>query len=187
MMNLAASKTRTQFPLSFKKVWKKTTGSLIASIILIPVIIGIAWILGFSLDIHSGWIWIISTGLIIFVLISLLLTFLYQRWYFAVYFYELTDDFIIIRKGPITPHEITVPYERIQDVYVDQDILDRIYGIYDVHISSATLTSGWFAHIDGVEKPAADGLRQAILSTVSKKIGRNITPPQPPANEPANH
>ena len=101
------------------------------------------------------------------------LVYLYQRWYYAVYFYDLTPDFIQIKKGPITPKEITIPYERIQDIYVDQDLLDRIFGLYDVHLSSATISSGMEAHIDGVEKSAADGLRKMLLETVQQKISKN--------------
>lgn len=94
----------------------------------------------------------------------------FQIWYFQVYFYDLTDDFIIIRKRVITPREITIPYERVQDIYVDQDLFDRIFGLYDVHLSSATISSGMEAHIDGVEKTAADGLRKIILEKVTEKI-----------------
>ena len=111
-------------------------------------------------------------GLLFLLALIVLLTFLYQRWYYAVYFYDLTPDYIIIRKGPITPREIIIPYERIQDVYVDQDILDRMLGLFDVHLSSATVASGQQAHIDGVEKAAADGLRALLLTTVSQKIGK---------------
>ena len=121
---------------------------------------------------------VVPWGLLIFIVIIILaviffLTYLYQRWYFATYFYDLTSDFVQIKKGPITPREITIPYERIQDVYVDQDLLDRIFGLYDVHISSATSASGTQAHIDGVEKQAADGLREALLETVKQRIGKN--------------
>ena len=101
------------------------------------------------------------------------MTYLYERWYFAVYFYDLTPDFIQIKKGPITPREITIPYERIQDVYVDQDLFDRIFGLYDVHLSSATASSGMEAHIDGVEKQAAEGLRAILLETIKQRISKN--------------
>ena len=104
------------------------------------------------------------------------MVYLYQKWYFAVYFYDLTPDFIQIKKGPITPKEITIPYERIQDIYVDQDILDRLFGLYDVHLSSATVTSGIEAHIDGLEKKEADGLKTVLLDTVKQKIGRKDIP-----------
>lgn len=187
-MAIAMSKTREKFPLSIKKVLKKTiAGSLIWAIILL--VVG-----GFSIlniisramapvrVVESNFF---STALTIFIVVLALiivLIYLYQLWYYNVYFYDLTDDYVIIKKGPITPREITIPYERIQDVYVDQDILDRIFGLYDVHLSSATISSGMAAHIDGVEKQAADGLRGVLLETVSRKIGRNKTQSMPPTN-----
>ena len=94
-------------------------------------------------------------------------------WYYQVYYYELTDDFITIRKRVFTPTEITIPYERIQDVNVDQDILDRAYGLYDVHLTSATVSSAMEAHIDGVEKEAAGGLRDKILNKLQEKINKS--------------
>lgn len=122
-------------------------------------------------------------GFLFLIILMIPLVYLYQRWYFAVYFYDLTNDFIQIKKDPITPREITIPYERIQDIYVDQDLLDRIFGLYDVHLSSATISSGIAAHIDGVEKQAADGLRAILLQTtkerISKNRGQNVIPNSP--------
>jgi membrane protein YdbS with pleckstrin-like domain len=112
-------------------------------------------------------------GIVLFIPTIILIEYFYERWYFETYFYDLTPEFVQIKKGVITSREITVPYERIQDVYVDQDICDRIFGLYDVHISSATFASGALAHIDGVEKQAADGLRSFLLETVKQKIGKN--------------
>lgn len=179
-MQIAYSKTREQFPLSIKKVLKKTIAGSLAWIILLLIIYPIV-IFGFfsvpGLQQYSFVASFIMVGLVALLFLVMFITGLYQYWYYSVYFYDLTEDYIVIRKGPITPREITIPYERIQDVYVDQDILDRIFGLYDVHLSSATITSGMEAHIDGVEKPAADGLRAFILQTVSRKIGKNITQP----------
>ena len=173
-MQIAYSKTREQFPLSYKKIIKKTIGSTIAYAILLLVIWGIiTFALGSAGQEFLNWIGLASFGFLVLLIIIFLLTYLYQRWYFAVYFYDLTPDFIQIKKGPITPREITLPYERIQDVYVDQDLLDRIFGLYDVHLSSATASSGMEAHIDGVEKQAAQGLREILLQTVKERISKN--------------
>lgn len=90
----------------------------------------------------------------------------YVHYYIKTYFYADEDDFITIRKGPITPAEIHVQYAKIQDVYVDQDLLDRLFGIYDVHISSATYSSGIEAHIDGVSKESAEGLKNLFLNKI---------------------
>lgn len=172
------SKTREQFPLSERKIWKKTiSGTFVFSILLLLVWIFIGVITNTedpSLGISTDDIFKIATiSIFIFWFIIFYLVYLYQKWYFSTYFYDFTEDFIIIKKGPITPQEITIPYERIQDVYVDQDLLDRIFGIYDVHLSSATISSGMAAHIDGVEKISADGLKEVLLKTVQSKITRS--------------
>lgn len=80
------------------------------------------------------------------------------------------------------PREISIPYERVQDVYVDQDLWDRIFHLYDVHLSTATWTSGMEAHIDGVESDAANGLREVLLKTIGEKIHKKPTVQAP--NEP---
>ncbi len=181
-MKIATSKTREQFPLSPKKIFKKTLASSLGLIILAgAVIIGLI-IAYFQVESSpgSGYLLLAVFGVLILFLIWVLLIYLYQRWYFAVYYYDLDPDYIVIKKGPITPHEITIPYERIQDVYVDQDLLDRILGLYDVHLSSATISSGMAAHIDGVERASADGLRAKLLATVGERISKK-KPPAPPA------
>jgi len=173
-MKIAYSKTREQFPLSYKKIIKKTIASTIKITILLLVIWGFLASMIISIDPEMiNWLKMVLFGILGPLFLFILLTYLYQRWYFAVYFYDLTPDFIQIKKGPITPREITIPYERVQDVYVDQDLLDRIFGLYDVHLSSATISSGMEAHIDGLEKQAAEGLRNILLQTVQQKISKN--------------
>jgi membrane protein YdbS with pleckstrin-like domain len=180
-MQIAQSRTREQFPLSPKKIFKKTLASTLVWIILALIIWGVlAATLSSGTD-TGGWLAISTVGIFGFLFFIILVTWLYQRWYYAVYFYDLTSDYIVIKKGPITPQEITIPYERIQDVYVDQDLLDRMLGLYDVHLSSATISSGMQAHIDGVEKPASDGLRAMLLQTVNERISRKRVPTPPPS------
>lgn len=120
----------------------------------------------------SGAFFIALLVLVALAAATILVNYLYQSWYFDTYYYDLHPDYIVIRKNPITPREITIPYERIQDVYVDQDIFDRLFGLFDVHLSSATISSGMEAHIDGLEKPTADGLRAALLQIVGQRISK---------------
>jgi len=182
-MQIAQSKTREQFPLSVKKVLKKTVAGTLVWAILLLIIWGVlAFALRSSTETGS-WFGITTIGIFGLLFFIILIVYLYQRWYYAVYFYDLTPDYIVIKKGPITPREITIPYERVQDVYVDQDLLDRIFGLYDVHLSSATISSGMEAHIDGVEKPAADGLRAMLLQTVNERISKKRVPIPPQAQQ----
>jgi membrane protein YdbS with pleckstrin-like domain len=173
-MQIAQSKTREQFPLSYKKIIKKTIVSTIFYAILLLVVGGfIIFSSGSSGQNIFDWFGAAVVGFVCLLFLIFILEYFYQRWYFAVYFYDLTPDFIQIKKGCITPREITIPYERIQDVYVDQDLFDRLFGLYDVHLSSATAASGMEAHIDGVEKQSAEGLREILLETVKQRIGKN--------------
>lgn len=170
-MQLAMSKTREKYPLSPRKVWKKTLNSMIG--LTIAALLG-SVLLSLSLVANraSEYVPLLLIGIAFIYILSALLTYLYQQWYYAVYFYDLHEDYIVIKKGPITPREITIPYERIQDVYVDQDLMDRMFGLYDVHLSSATASSGMAAHVDGLEKAAADGLRADLLHIVGTRISK---------------
>lgn len=174
-MEIAQSNTRNSFPLSTLKPIKKTiTGSIALVFIFIFVIGFIAAFLLKRFTVNSSLSSsLIILGLIIFILI-IIIEYIYQIWYFETYFYDLTDNFVIIRKGVFGKKEITTGYNRIQDVYMDQDILDRIFGLFDVHLSTATITSGMEAHIDGLDKTSADGLKTALLSKV-QSVG-NVVP-----------
>ena len=96
----------------------------------------------------------------------------YVRAYIRSYYYDAGESFITIRKGVFAPTEIHVQYQKIQDVYVDQDIVDRLMGLYDVHIASATMSSGIEAHIDGVERETAEAIKTFFLGSIQ---GKNMT------------
>ena len=162
---------REQYPLSSKKVTKKTIIGTFGFLVWLLMVYAITWV---ALIFGTGeFAFPLTTlGFVAVVPIIIVLDYLYQRWYFAAYFYDLNPDYLVIRKGTITSQEITVPYERFQDVYVDQDILDRIFGLYDVHIASASISSGIEAHIDGLGTQAAEQLRMLLLQKVRERITR---------------
>lgn len=91
----------------------------------------------------------------------------YHILYFFSYFYDVDDKNMHIRKGVVAKKEITLPFSRITDVYIDQDMLDVIFGLYDVHMSSPTEQSGRFAHIDGIDKRGAVQLRALLLDRIN--------------------
>jgi putative membrane protein len=169
------SQIQQQYPLSPKKFWKKIIEK---TLVLFIVLILIAGVIGLIVDAASqkpnhNWLAGTALGILIGLLIYFVLLFLpyalYVRAYIRRYYYDLNADFITIKKGVFAPTEIHVQYTKIQDVYVDQDILDRIMGLYDVHIASATVTSGMEAHIDGVDHEAAEGLKNLLLSKIKNQ------------------
>jgi putative membrane protein len=158
-----------QHPLSPRKFWKKMIeklGALYIIGIIVAVVILIIIFSAGGTD-ASMILWgVLGLGLVILLLISFLYGW-YVKVYIRRYYYDGEEHFITIKKGVFAPTEIHVQWQKIQDVYVDQDILDRIMGLYDVHIASATASSGIEAHIDGVEEAAAEGLKKFLLNKVS--------------------
>jgi membrane protein YdbS with pleckstrin-like domain len=183
-----------QFPLSPRKFWKKIFSRLIGFFVIAALFGGLTIIPLYAI-IFTGPSEANSTNLIVMlvaVVAGLILYFLmilpyawYIKAYIKRYYYSGEDHFITIKKGVFTPAEIHVQWQKIQDVYVDQDLLDRIMGLYDVHIASATAASGIEAHIDGVDQAAAQGLKEFLLNKVSN-AGRNYSQlqTQPIQNQP---
>lgn len=179
---------QAQYPLSPKKFLKKLIPTLFPSLVFAAILGGFAG--GFEAILDASVSTIILTGILVALLSFIAIVVLYS-WYFKAfirsYYYEGGDNFITIRKGVFTPKEIHVQYAKIQDVYVDQDLLDRIMGLYDVHIASATFASGMEAHIDGVERDVAEGLKNFFLAKIQNPGGaaQSAAPGQPVGQPPS--
>ncbi len=179
------TETQKKCPLSRRKFWKKITRQAILPgiVFLIPSAVALIVMLGFGSENQSGQLLvgiIIETILIyiaLFFLLFLLPYGLYVHIYIQSYYYSLDENFITIRKGVLTPTEINVQYLKVQDVYVDQDIFDRIFGIFDVHISSATISSKIEAHIDGLSPAHAEALKNELLQKIQNPQNQNLTNP----------
>lgn len=106
-----------------------------------------------------------SVGIII-IFIILISGFIYEIYYFQNYFYDIMEDGITIRKGWISRKEITIYFNRVQNVFVDQDFFDRILKLYDVHVGTADIQSILIAHIDGVSEVSAQKLKEILLKKI---------------------
>lgn len=111
------------------------------------------------------------TAWALILLVLLLWRTAYHILYFVSYFYDVEENNILIRKGIIAKKEITLPFSKITDVYIDQDLLDVVFRLYDLHISSPTEQSGRFAHIDGIDRRGAVQLRALILDRINSEEG----------------
>ena len=158
-ISIATSKTREQFPLSDKLIIKKTAVIVLA--FAVPFLFFSSMVAGIMIP--------------AFVMIIILAVFFYMnyQWHYQTYFYDLTPDHMVIGKASAVSREIIIPYERIQDLYVEQDFLDKNLGIYNVHISGANISPLAFVRIEGLEKIAADGLKGEILKRVQEKANKN--------------
>ncbi len=155
-------------PLDRKKIIKKTLAlSLLPLLVFVLSIILIGIGIAFSSDFGLlGWV-----GGALLIISALILGgfYLYQVYYYKLYFYKFEDGGAEISKGVISRSTGHVQYHRIQDISVDQDFLDRIFGLYDVHYETAGEVSGMYSHVDGLNKQNADTL-VAFLKT---RLGRH--------------
>ena len=158
--------TIEQYPLERKKILKRWLNASIGWAVLALVGTFVA-----SLAAQ----WNAMMGIAAFFIGTALLSgwqYLYETRYFTAYYYDIGKDFLAIRKGWITPREVQLPYEKMQDVYMDQDIFDRVFGLWDVHVSTATMMSGMEAHMDGVNRTTAEKLREMLLDKIKSKRGK---------------
>ncbi|MCC6953849.1 MAG: PH domain-containing protein [Deltaproteobacteria bacterium] len=165
---------RKEFPLRLRKILKKSFSSFIKVFIfggILTVIIVTA------LDPDDGWAdqrmidhRLRLVGIWLFVLFCFMFgRMIYEYIYYRTYYYDMDDLNVLIRKGVVSKREVTLPFTRITDVYVDQDIPDVVLALYDVHISTPTQESGEFAHIDGLNKADAMELKRRILERINDK------------------
>ncbi|QQS16183.1 MAG: PH domain-containing protein [Candidatus Moraniibacteriota bacterium] len=163
-------------PLSKKKIIKKTINSVgILPMILLLVLFPIVSFMGSSLDFHIGNKAALIAFLVLFVpsLIILLIALGWQYLYYKYYYYNFEMDGAEIKKGVISNATGHVRYGKIQNIFVDQDFLDRVFGLYDVHYETAGESSDFYSHVDGLEKENADKLVKFLNERVQNKGYQN--------------
>ena len=164
---------REEYPLEKTKPLKKTIESLFAYILIFLFFYAIVYMafMNSSISADSSNLKLFSLNspwLLIAIFAVMVLKYIYEVFYMKYYFYDLEGKTLAIKKGVFSKNEISLPVNRIQDVYVDQDILDRIFGLYDVHVSSATNDSAFLSHIDGINKINSEKLKGLLLQAVHK-------------------
>ena len=168
-----AGQLRRRYPLLFRKVFKKNS-----SIIFVTLAVwGVAsyFILKYMPFTPAEGGQLIGRGhQIWFAWVGLLILFLgwqtgYEILYYFTYDYDMDEQNVVVRKGVIAKTEVTLPFNKITDVYVDQDMLDVVFGLWDLHISTPTVESGHLAHIDGLAKASAMELRDIVLERINKQ------------------
>jgi len=169
-----ADTLRERIPLQRTKITKKTIGSIVGVLIFCGIIGGIVfWFTSATAEsvpeispLARAWARAIWAGWFLSLLCTRRLE---HVLYFRRYFYDADELNITIRKGIITQKEVTLPFSQVTDVYLDQDLLDVLFGLYDVHISTATQESGQQAHIDGVGREDALRLKELILKGINRE------------------
>lgn len=158
---------RTKYPVQFKKVIKRNILglALIFGIWIIctylfttysdAIVRPIGEAIGSERTVWSLWVTLLL-GLVIWKLA-------YETLYFFTYDYFIDSKHVIIRRGVLAKRKIIVPFSRITDVAIDRDVLDMIFGLYNVHISTPAQDSWIYAHIDGLNQTSAEAIAEMVL------------------------
>lgn len=170
------------YPLSFRKIWKKLIAleigrggtesrkmwrPIVQALALVTVIIFVFAYMSYQGDPTFDWTRIVSLMLAIWGIVYILFA-LYLWLYVWTYYYDFDEYYLRVRKGVIIRREVTIPYERIHDVYLDQDVLDHIFGLHDLYVATASEMSLQEAHIDGLDKNNAYKLRDLLMHEITE-------------------
>jgi len=83
-------------------------------------------------------LWPVIWGIIFgFAIIALTLTYIFDGMYYKNFSYEISEKFITIHYGRLTRTKTTIPFSRIQNIAIHQNIRDRWLNIYTVKIETA--------------------------------------------------
>ncbi|MEM4360949.1 MAG: PH domain-containing protein [Candidatus Anstonellaceae archaeon] len=152
-----------EIPLEKSKVVKGTIATLISVISTIGIGVILFW------TVLVAMFKTLFPFLLIVVGALFLSIYFYHYLHYKRYYYNLDKEYLIIKEGVITYSETTIPYYRIQDVYIDQDPLDQLFGLYDLHVATASGQSSLNAHIDGLNYENAQKIKLEILKRLKNK------------------
>src|SRR3989344_5077164 len=162
------------FMLEKVKVIKKTIASTISLFILLGAIIGVFAF--YSQSLYA----VLNQGLAIllagaFSILVLIFTFklVHEYYYLKKYYYNVSRDAVVISKGVFSRTTIVVPFRRVENIFVDQDLLDRFFGLYDLHFSTVTNSSAWFSHIDGLGSRNVEEMKKIMSEFTSASMKKN--------------
>ncbi|MCX6802073.1 MAG: PH domain-containing protein [Candidatus Diapherotrites archaeon] len=165
-----------EIPLEKRKPLKKTVKGAFFVFIVLAVIV--AWFSIFPIlssssstngsEVYSSKAYFTDApayAAIIFVIFAIA-KFLYEKAYLKGYYYNIASDHLVIRKGVFNITEVIIPFKMVQNVFLDQDIFDRAFKLYDVHLSTITTISGLEGHIDGLSEKNASAIRDLLLRQI---------------------
>jgi len=150
-----------RYPLEKRRILKKTIASTLkcSAVLVIILIIDIILQKKFNLNYTQMWYYWAALGAIFII------KFLYNILAYNRFYYDMQERYIVLREGVVARKERTLPYNRIHDLYVDQDILDRIFRLWDLHMTTIEPRSKKI-HIDGLNGKNARFIRDTLLKKI---------------------
>jgi len=133
-------------------------GSFFASLLIGLGLYAVGWLITFIILDDGGtppiFLWPIIWGIIFgFAIIALTLTYIFDGMYYKNFSYEISEKFITIYYGRLTRTKTTIPFSRIQNIAIHQNIRDRWLNIYTVKIETAGSSAAVASSQKGMVRP----------------------------------
>jgi membrane protein YdbS with pleckstrin-like domain len=112
---------------------------------------------------------------------------IYEMLYYRFYYYGIEGGHLVVSTGILLKQRGVFPLNTITDVYLDRNLLDYFFGIYNLYTSNPAGISHKYSDIHGLSKPNAVALQDYLVTLtrqVSPKI-ENLVKDNPPALQPA--
>ena len=118
-----------------------------------------------ALGFTGNWVWIVP-AILAYLLIALAAACLqWMRFRFLV-----GDDEVVIESGVLSRQHRTIPFDRIQDVSIEQGLVSRALGIAKVGFETGAGGKENDAHLDAIGLDAAQALRTTIRAHRSTPV-----------------
>lgn len=109
---------------------------------------------------RRGWLmWLILALSILGMITSI--------WKYFKYYFYIEQDELIVERGILNKKRLSVPFDRIQTINFQQNIIHRIFGVVELKIDTAGTHTEEFV-FNALDQQIAEDLRKVILKNKSK-------------------
>ena len=170
-MKAGAVNLRAECTISIRLALKKSALLFLIFFFVLALSVGTIYILESSLE--ESTLLRVQNVALIFILLSFLGAigkFVFEAIEIRYYRYGIEAGHFVISKGIVLKRRGSFPLSRITDVYLDRTCLDFLFGLYSLHFSTPTMSSGAFARIDGLSLKSAMTLQERLTDCLDSPI-----------------
>jgi membrane protein YdbS with pleckstrin-like domain len=171
--NTITKDLRSLYPIQKIKIFEKTISTTIKAGVLITLLCIIAQLfINVDSPQYDSRVLPSLTGIAVLMLFLVFISKLaYEAQYYKNYQYSDNDEILTLKKGVFSQSALTIPYRKVENIYVDRSLFDRVFNMWDVRISTAGST-GMIIHIHGLNTQNATNIRNLFIR---RTIYRNIS------------
>ncbi len=177
--------------IEYAYVYREMIGTLIGTLFVGAAIYGLGWlIVAISADdrnpVDQSVLWPIIFGVIIGMMALFnILNYIFSILYVNNFSYSISEKFIKIHYGIFSRTKTTIPFSRIQNIAIHQNIRDRLLGIYTVNIETAGGMAAASSSQKGTIRPEGyipavrdprrlEGLINKLIHQYTQDVSKNV-------------